>query len=190
MRIELKLRDASHGFESRPGERLLYAGLRSGVPPPYECASGTCGSRKAMVVSAEVEDLWPEAPGRKHLNVEVRSTKAPAPLMATPDGGRGRLVDRRVVARDVIAFAVELDRAIEFHAGQFVGLQFPGIAGYRCYSMVNFAPGHRRLEFVVKRKPGACGERIDAFPAARRDATRPEHQVRQVQLKRDTGGSS
>jgi ferredoxin-NADP reductase/DNA-binding transcriptional regulator YhcF (GntR family) len=39
-------------------------------------------------------------------------------------------------------------------AGQFAALQFPGVEGTRCYSMVNSASPTRHLDFVIKRKPG------------------------------------
>ena len=49
---------------------MLYAGLRAGIPLPYECATGTCGTCKARLVSGRLRDGWPEAPGRKHLKPE------------------------------------------------------------------------------------------------------------------------
>ena len=67
MEIDLVIAGTSRRLESRSGERLLHAGLRQGVGLPYECASGTCGSCKATLVSGQIEDHWPEAPGRKHL---------------------------------------------------------------------------------------------------------------------------
>ncbi|MCM5569496.1 FAD-binding oxidoreductase [Burkholderiaceae bacterium FT117] len=39
----------------RPGETLLDAGLRAGVPLPFECRSGGCGVCKATLVGGEVE---------------------------------------------------------------------------------------------------------------------------------------
>lgn len=46
------------------GERLLFAGLRSGLDLPYECASGVCGSCQAQVVNgsmAAIRNLFPDA---------------------------------------------------------------------------------------------------------------------------------
>ena len=59
------------------------------------------------------------------------------------------------------AFEVDLDEPIDFEAGQFALLTVPGIAGARAYSMVNFDRTAKRLSFVVKRKPGRRGERVD-----------------------------
>ncbi len=53
-----------------------------------------------------------------------------------------------------MAFEIELDRPIDFDAGQFMAVTMPGIPGCRGYSMVNFDRRTRRLDFVVKKKPG------------------------------------
>ncbi len=169
MPVTLTFREQEHALSSEPGERLLYACLRHGIDLPYECATGTCGSCKADLVSGEVEDLWADAPGRKYLRgarelllcqsaargdcrIEVRSRNpSPAPR-ATPAFGRGTVSDARTLAPDVLAFSVDLDRPLDFEAGQFVCLQFPHVSGYRSYSIVNFESRCRRLDFVVRRK--------------------------------------
>jgi toluene monooxygenase electron transfer component len=169
VRIELAAGDRPTEFHGSPGERLLHAGLRAGVDLPYECASGTCGTCKARLVAGEIEDLWCEAPARKHLRgpdefllcqcaaksdcrIEVRASRASVPAFR-PDAGEAVVVDSRRLAPGVLAFAVELDRPIDFQAGQFVGLQFSAAPGFRSYSMVNHGRQVKRLEFVVKRKP-------------------------------------
>jgi toluene monooxygenase electron transfer component len=80
----------------------------------------------------------------------------------------------RQLTHDVISFALELEQPRDFDAGQFALLAPAGIAGYRAYSMCNYARGGRRFDFVVKRKPdggfsewlfGASrdGARLEAF---------------------------
>ena len=72
------------------------------------------------------------------------------PVVRTRDDSQRTPADAR---RDA-ASAVELDAPCDFDAGQFIAVQVPGVAGYRGYSMVNFERAARRLEFVVKKKPG------------------------------------
>ena len=170
MRIVVTTRGGARDFECAPGEKILHAGLRSGIALPYECGTGTCGTCKARLVSGRVESEWPEAPGGRYLKnaaellmcqcvaredcgLEVAAVKAgeePGPL---PGALGGRVQGWRRLTHDVAAFDVELDRPLDFEAGQFALLTVPGIAGARAYSMVNFEPAARRLSFVAKKKP-------------------------------------
>ena len=172
MNIQLRDQDAICEFKSRLGELLLHSGLRSGLNLPYECASGTCGSCKARLVSGEIEDHWDSAPGRKYLVtpdefllcqcsasadciVEVKNIIGARTGNANPPtSGNGVVTGAKVLAPQILSFSVELDKAINFEAGQFVGLRFPDIPGFRSYSMVNHQYGAKRLDFVIKQKPG------------------------------------
>ena len=65
MRIQVNARNRGYDFEALPGEKVLYAGLRAGIDLPYECATGTCGTCKATLMSGRVRDGWADAPGKK-----------------------------------------------------------------------------------------------------------------------------
>jgi toluene monooxygenase electron transfer component len=186
VKIVVAARSGTCEFECEPGEKILHAGLRSGFELPYECSTGTCGTCKAKLVSGRVESAWPEAPGGQYLKSEaellmcqcvagedcalevgvLKAREASAPL---PGALGGRLRDWRRLTHDVAAFDVDLDRPIDFDAGQFALLSVPGIAGARAYSMVNFESAARRLSFVVKQKPGGAvsewlfGDGVDAM---------------------------
>src|SRR3989440_12108656 len=67
MKIVVSARNGTRDFECDPGEKILHAGLRSGIELPYECSTGTCGTCKATLVSGRVSDAWPQAPGKKYL---------------------------------------------------------------------------------------------------------------------------
>ena len=67
MKIVVTARNGTRDFECDPGEKILLAGLRSGVELPYECATGTCGTCKAKLVSGRTESAWPDAPGGRYL---------------------------------------------------------------------------------------------------------------------------
>ena len=193
MRIQVNARNRGYDFDALPGERVLYAGLRAGIDLPYECATGTCGTCKAKLVSGRVRDRWPGAPGRKYvkpqageflmcqceaeeaLTLEVSSFVYPLePGACVPQSCSGTMRNVRALTHDVTAFALELERPRDFDAGQFVLLAPEGIDGYRAYSMCNYARGGRSLDFVVKRKAGGAfsewlfganrgGARLDAF---------------------------
>ena len=171
MKIVVTARSGTCEFECEPGEKILHAGLRSGFELPYECGTGTCGTCKATLVSGRVESEWPEAPGGRYLKspaellmcqcvaredcaLEVgvlKTREAGAPL---PGALGGHVRGWRRLTHDVAAFDVDLDRPLDFDAGQFALISVPGIAGARAYSMANFERAARRLSFVVKKKPG------------------------------------
>lgn len=172
MRVEVNARNRAYQFEAAAGERLLYAGLAQGIQLPYECGTGTCGTCKARLTSGSIEELWPDATGRSYLKqpgeflmcqaaakTDVR-LEVPAfvygmdPGACRPASASGALCNARLLTHDVTAFSVELERPMDFDAGQFVAMALPEVPGYRGYSMVNFERGARRLDFVVKKKPG------------------------------------
>jgi toluene monooxygenase electron transfer component len=172
MNVVVSARNGTRHFECGPGEKILHAGLRLGVGLPYECATGTCGTCRARLVSGRAESEWPEAPGRRYFKTEsdlltcqsvAREDCALEVGGMLGDGGApaprafaGVVRGRRALTHDVAAFDLEIDAALDFHAGQFALLTVPGIAGARAYSMVNHDEQARCLSFVVKKKPGGA----------------------------------
>lgn len=174
MQIKVHAKNGIHTFDCQPGEPVLYAGLRQGLSLPYECGTGTCGTCRGRVRDvSSVADQWLEAPGGKRLKrdkgdflmCQGRSLKdceiaVPSDIGPLPQGEerpgwyKGKLLAPRKLTHDVIAFAIEMNEAMRFEAGQFVAIEATGVEGFRAYSMVNYAPGTRRLELVVKKKPG------------------------------------
>jgi len=175
VQIQLKARNQTFAFSARPGESILYAGMRQGLELPYGCATGTCGTCRVKCIAGSCSSAWDDAPGVRVGNrtggeflmcqctpvqdsvfETVSTVYRSDPSACLPDYVDGRLAAARLVARDVIAFSLELDAAMRFEAGQFVALQVPTIVGYRVYSITNFARATHRIDLVVKRKPGGA----------------------------------
>lgn len=172
MRITIRSKDGARVVDCREGERVLYAGLRSGLALPYECGTGTCGTCKARTTAGGVEETWADAPGRAYLTpargeflmcqavartdceilVPAKLPVARADAIA-PGYRHGTVRNVQRLTHDVSSFEVDLDQPVDFHAGQFMVLQVPAIAGFRAYSMVNYGRATHGLQFVVKRKP-------------------------------------
>lgn len=172
MKIDIQAKSGNFGFECRPGEKILFAGLRAGLALPYECGTGTCGTCKARVLSGEIVPGWASAPGRSYVKAEKNeflmcqaTAKGPCALQVpgkmqddsrpafAPDYRQGRMDAVTALTHDVVAFGIELDRPLDFEPGQFVVVETPAVEGARAYSMTNYGREVRRLDFVVKRKP-------------------------------------
>jgi toluene monooxygenase electron transfer component len=174
MKIQLNARNCAHQFQSGAGERILLAGLRQGIALPYECGSGTCGTCKARLVSGEISQGWPAAPGtkflkardeflmcqctaRSDLTLEVTNFVTPFDTGAfVPQNRVGRITGVDMLTGDVMRVDVAVDTPMDFDAGQFALLRFPGIDGWRAWSMANFQRGAYELSFILKRKPGGA----------------------------------
>jgi len=171
MRITVESKSGICTFDCRNDETILYAGLRQGLNLPYECATGTCGTCRARVMSGTAEMRWKEAPGAKKLKPEkgdvlMCQTRAlsdcvlrvPSEIATTagnmPLSRRGVIRAIRTLTNDVARFDLHLSEPMDFEAGQFVVLETAELSGGRAYSMVNFDERAAKVEFVLKRKPG------------------------------------
>ena len=173
MKITAETKSGAFEFACDAKENLLYAGLRHGLTLPYECATGTCGTCRARVVSGSVEIAWDGAPGLAKLNrskgdillCQARPRedcvlRVPANVLAEPERHaipsfrKGIVQNVRRLTADVLHFEVALATPMDFHAGQFVALKALGLDGVRAYSMVNFQEDCSRIDLVIKRKAG------------------------------------
>lgn len=171
MKITVQSKTGEAAFDCGIHETILHAGLRQGLSLPYECATGTCGTCRARVVSGEVDVRWKEAPGGARLKPEKGDIlmcqtralsdcvlKVPSEIVIVEDfqPARRRGIVRNVqrLTKDVASFDLHLSEPMTFEAGQFVVLENDKLAGGRAYSMVNFKPETDRIALVVKRKPG------------------------------------
>lgn len=193
MTVKIETKSGVFEVAAAAGESILFSGLAEGVTLPYECATGTCGTCRARVMSGEVAVGWGDAPGfakvkRDKGEILMCQTHAkgdcvlrvPAEVRRSSEGRprrvAGVIAAARQLTHDVIEFEIGLEAPIAFEAGQFVVVAAGGLAGGRAYSMVNYDAATERLVFVVKRKPGGgfsewlfagarIGARVEVFGA-------------------------
>ena len=173
MKVVLHERDNSREIDALEGERLLYCGLRHGIRLPYECASGTCGTCKAKLISGEVFSCWQDAPGNRYVkkerneflmcqsvvnqeaHIEIRPAVRSPVTLPVPQILQGVISGFEQLTEDVAIFDYVMEQPLQYLAGQFVTLNFDGLSGYRAYSMTNFSKRPTNvLKFVVKRIKG------------------------------------
>lgn len=175
MQIQVNARNRAYSFDGSCDDKILNLGLSEAIDLPYECGSGTCGTCKARLISGEIADRWPEAPGHKYLKrdkgeflmcqctaetdivVEVESFVHTMEAGAcVPVSIRGHVASASMLTADVMFLRIDLERAVDFDAGQFMLVQFPAVPGFRGWSMVNYQRRAGSLEFVIKNKPGGA----------------------------------
>ena len=172
MKISVRTRDGTHAFDCGDDEKILHAGLRHGIGLPYECGSGTCGTCKAELLDGDIDEGWPEAPGRTHLKLErseflmcqatpngdcalgVRAKVAPhSDDIPVPDTVPGRVTGMAPLTHDVCRIDVSVERPLSFNAGQFMLVGSDAVEGRRAYSMADYATSTDSLTFVIKQVP-------------------------------------
>lgn len=159
-----------------PAETILLAGLRAGLPLPYECASGGCGTCRAQLIEGSVTSRWDEATGlsdrdrRKGNRIlmcqsvpqgpcQVRVSFSGEPPAAEPRPGRhtGILAEREMLTADTARFVIDVGQEMPYLPGQFVLLEFADGAR-RAYSMSRpvFDGDRGAIELLVRAKPGGA----------------------------------
>lgn len=163
-----------------PGESILFAGLRAGLPLPYECASGGCGTCRAQLVSGEVATRWEQATGlserdrrkgdRILLCQSVAQGTCQVRATLPENAGRGspsreplpvrlsaQILERELLSADTARFVLVTAEPLTYLPGQFVLLEF-GDGVRRAYSMsrVMSPTEPDRLELLIRAKPGGA----------------------------------
>lgn len=136
--------------------------LEAGLPTPYGCRAGICQSCLLRASAGEIPDAAQE--GLKHslkeqgwflacrcrpegaLRVDFEAA-APPPVAA-------RIVSKQRLAPRVMGLWLEPDRALDYHAGQYVTAWRDDTTG-RCYSLASL-PEESLLEFHVARVDGGA----------------------------------
>ncbi len=166
----IRLAGSEARYENAPGDNLLRAGLRAGLGLPYECNAGGCGSCKFELISGEVQELWPEAPGlnakqrsRGHrlacqclplsdCEIKIRSGEAFVPAIR-PACFEAEYLGAQQVTVDIREFRFRGPGPAQFLPGQYAMLELPGAGQWRAYSMSNQPNEEGDWCFMVRRVP-------------------------------------
>jgi toluene monooxygenase electron transfer component len=158
-------------FGCAPGDTVLRAGLRAGLGLPYECNAGGCGSCKFDLLSGDMDDLWPQAPGirakdrergrhlacqsipRSDCEIKLRTADRYVP-QSLPQRLDARYLGSRAVTADIREFDFLAPGAANFLPGQYALLRLPAAGQERAYSMSNQPNVQGLWRFMVRHVPG------------------------------------
>lgn len=158
----------------REGQTILDAALRQGVWLPFACGHGTCATCKVQLLEGEV-DIG-EASSFALMDVEREEGKIlaccaiphsdvviEADIDVDPDflgfpvqDFSATLLAIESLSPTIKGLVLQLDRDIEFQAGQYINLALPGIEGSRAFSIANPPSEKRLLELHVRLVPGGA----------------------------------
>jgi naphthalene 1,2-dioxygenase ferredoxin reductase component len=160
------------------GDTILASLLRAGVPFPFSCQAGNCGTCKCELVSGDVLELEHSehalAPEERAKGIVlacrtqvwddavVRRIDAEELVLHPSRVMRCRVVEIEDLTHDIkgLRLAVEAGGPFIFSAGQYAQVEFaPGLS--RHYSMAN-TPQDAELVFHIRHMPGG---RTSAYAA-------------------------
>jgi NAD(P)H-flavin reductase/ferredoxin len=144
-----------NSFLAQRGDLLLDAALSNGIDLPFDCRAGHCGTCCVRLVSGEVQGGEGAEPGIVHacqcrIAGDVVIERNQALGVRTVEGV---LVSSQSVAPDVIEIGIRSDRALPYHGGQYVQVQFSGYPS-RPFSItlpLRGNPNSRLIWFHVRR---------------------------------------
>jgi NAD(P)H-flavin reductase/ferredoxin len=159
--------------QARSGETVLEAGLRAGLPLPFDCRAGGCGQCVATLLQGPVDPgpyqraalsdamrtrgqvLMCCAVPLGDVVLEVEGVASLAQGAATlPRRWQARIVRMERLAEDLMHLRLALPpgQRIEFSAGQYINIVLPDGAR-RAFSFAN-PPQEPGIELHVRRIPG------------------------------------
>jgi len=155
MSFQLTVEPLGDTIEVEEGQKMLDACLRAGIWLPYACNHGLCGTCKVQVVEGEVEHneasqfalmdmerddgrcLACSATLQSDVVIEADLDEDPDALHLPMDEYIGTVSDIKDLTPTIKGVFIELDRQLEFQAGQYINLTVPGVEGARAFSIAN-----------------------------------------------------
>jgi len=178
MSYQLTIEPLGATIEVEEGQTVLDAALRQGIYLPHACGHGLCGTCKVQVCGGEVDHGAANPFALMDFERDDGKTLACcATLQAdtTIEAEIDEEPDARVIpVRDFAATVrriedltptiksihLQLDKAIDFQAGQYVQVEIPGIGQSRAFSIANDPADVQTthsIELNVRKLPGGAG---------------------------------
>lgn len=146
----------------QPEENILSAALRQGIDFPHSCRVGGCATCKCQLVEGKVKELTETGYLLSDEELDQGYILACQSIPKTDvtirvdnkDTIYGTVVGQKIMNGDICEISVQLERAIDYKAGQYASLSIEGMDAERNYSF-SVAPNQKGLvRFLVRKVPG------------------------------------
>lgn len=176
---KVELVPSGNRFEVGRNQTVLESALAAGIAYPHDCTVGTCGQCRSRLIGGKVDAITPfgytlsreelqagyilacQAVPESDLRIEVEIAPCAAAAIRQP----ARLVESHELTHDIRRVVWEVDLPVEYKAGHYMNIRWPGAPGPRSYSF-SAAPapgGSTRLSSFIRKVPGgAFTERLFA----------------------------
>lgn len=174
MSYEVTVEPTGDVIEVEEGQTILNAALRQGVWLPFACGHGTCGTCKVQVLEGDVDlgdassfalmDMEREegvvlaccALPESDVTIEADIDVDPDFLGLPVEDYQAQVVSLENLSPTIKGVRLELDRPMQFQAGQYINLEIPEV-GSRAFSIANTPADAGYIELHVRQVPGGLG---------------------------------
>lgn len=175
MSYEVTVEPTGDVIEVEEGQTILDAALRQGVWLPFACGHGTCATCKVQVLEGD-GDIGNASPFAL-MDMERDEGKVLA-CCCTPESDMvieadidvdddfagyavqdfiGTVREIKNLSPTIKGIWLDLDKEMEFQAGQYINLNIPGVEGSRAFSIANKPSDAKSLELHIRHVPGGAG---------------------------------
>ncbi|TCM68306.1 dimethylsulfoxide oxygenase zeta subunit [Acinetobacter calcoaceticus] len=159
-------------IEVEEDQTILDAALRQGVWLPFACGHGTCGTCKVQVTDGffDLGDASPFALmdiEREENKVLACCCKPESDMVIEADVDededflgyliedyQAKVISITDLSPTIKGVRLEIDRAMQFQAGQYINIQLPTIEGTRAFSIANAPSEEGIIELHIRQVPG------------------------------------
>jgi phenol hydroxylase P5 protein len=171
MSYEVTIEPTGEVIEVEEGQTILHAALRQGVWLPFACGHGTCATCKCQLLEGDVDvgnaspfalmDMERDegkilaccATAESDLVIEADIDVDPDFAGYLVEDYKGTVIDIEDLSPTIKGVMLQLDREMEFQAGQYINLTLPGIDGSRAFSIANSPRNNTVVQLHIRKVP-------------------------------------
>jgi len=179
MSYQVTIEPAGTIIQVEEDQTILDAALRQGVWLPFACGHGTCGTCKVQVTDGfyDVGEASPFA----LMDIEREENKVLA-CCCKPESDMGieadvdededflgylvqdyqaKVIEITDLSPTIKGVRLQLDRPMQFQAGQYINIQLPNIEGTRAFSIANTPSEANLIELHIRKVQGGAATRYE-----------------------------